>query len=75
MDRYKGDVYMQLLQKTPSTLNEHFFDLPRELQLVITMIYFENHTSKAWELKINGLKVVIEVKAQEMCTEQESEMS
>jgi len=47
MDIYKGDVYMQLLWKTPSTLMAHFLDLPKEVQLVIAMKYFENRTSNA----------------------------
>lgn len=49
----------------------HFLDLPREIQLVIAMKYFKNRTSNTWELKINGSKVTIEVKAKEMWMEQE----
>lgn len=54
MDRYKGYIYTQLLWKTPSILMAH---------LVIAMKYLKNPTSNAWELKVNGLKVMIEVKA------------
>jgi len=75
MDRYTRDIYINLILKTPSIFMAYFIDLPREMQLVIAMNYFENRKSNAWELKTNGSKVVIEVKAQEIWMEQESKIS
>ena len=72
MDRYKGDVYMKLLQKIPPTLMAHFLNLPREMQLFIPMKYFKNCTSNAQGLKINSSKIAIEVKSQEIWMEQDS---
>jgi len=50
-------------------------DLPKEVQLKIAMKLFENHTSNAWEIKINGLKVTIKLKAHDIWMDQESEMN
>jgi len=61
MDRYKGDDYIMLLQKCP-TLISQFLALPKYFQQVIAMKYYENHTSNAWELRINSLRVAIEIK-------------
>lgn len=62
MDRYRGDDYMMLLWKHPSTLISYFLAFPKEIQQVIAMKYYENRTSNAWELRINGLHVTIEIK-------------
>jgi len=69
MDRYKGDVYMQLLRQSPYAFMAYFLNLHKELQIEIAMKFFKNHVSNAWEVKINGLKVAIEIKAQEMWME------
>jgi len=52
-----------------------FLNLPKELQLEIAKKFFETCASNAWEIKISYLKVVIEIKAQEIWMEQESKMS
>lgn len=74
IERYKGDVYMILLQKKPSMLISHFICLPKEIQEIIAMKYYENQTSNVWSFKINDLKALIEVEVQEMWMEHEFEM-
>lgn len=69
MDRYRWDDYTMLLWKHPSTLISHFLPLLKDIQQVIAMKYYENHTLNACKLRINGLKVAIEIKAQEMWME------
>ena len=66
---------MTLLQKHPSTLISHFLALPREMQKMRAMKYYENRTSNSWIIKMNDLKVIIEVEAQEIWMEQESKIS
>lgn len=41
----------------------YFLDLPKELQIEIARKFFETYTSNAWEIKINGLKVIIDIRA------------
>jgi len=69
IDRYIGDIYMHLLRKNPNALIAYFLDLPKELQIEIAKKLFETCTSNVWEMKISGLKVAIEIKAQEMWIE------
>jgi len=36
--------------------------LPKDIEQVMAMKYYENHISNACELRINGLRVAIEIK-------------
>lgn len=47
----------------------NFLALPKDIQKVISMKYYENRISNAWIFKINDSKVVIEVEAQEIWME------
>jgi len=51
------------------------FSLPMEIQEIITMPYFNNRKSKAWMLKFNGFREIIEIDSKEMWMESKLEMS
>ena len=51
------------------------FSLPKEIQEIIAIYYYNDQNSKAWILKIDGYKATVEINAKEMWLESESEMS
>jgi len=51
------------------------FSLPNEIQEIIAMSYYNNQTSEAWTLKIDGYKATIKINAKEIWMESESKMS
>ena len=63
---------MQALRKYPYTKVAHFFTLPKEIQEVIAMNFYNQHGTNAWDLKFDGLRETIKLEENNMWMEFES---
>ena len=75
VEQYCDDKYVKILQRNPCKVMSQVFSLPKEIQEIIAISYYNDQNFEAWTLKIDGYKATIEINAKEMWMELELEMS